>query len=423
MQMELKRVNKVNCLDAWTLPSVIPCCQPFFSRVRIINCDLLRKQCICSGTRLPKAAPRNILTCIIIISLKKQYYLKVLLLFQMGLKSLSIFISPLDLFWTVIKAHLPLRISIMIFYTLLYTKSHRLLGLATTSLIKSVELWIYSKACTINEGKDSIQYLSWFHSSQLCSDVMGEPREPEHLQSYLEEDLFGWKKTCPPLAFPMQWKRTCMDLKQKKAGVQYSEYILCVHSKQSICLWQQGVCSCCKERRSSLTVRFKPMHRKQIKGYINAQKYLKSAFVSSCLSVVSDFCDAGAFPAGMWTDETCKRLLKDPSQTRPAPQAVQEQRSSLLSQYAKSPQMASRFFTFNYKLLIFKENRRQSFSPGRSQHKLYVLSSSSVLIRLTFASHPFLSSPFNTQKIRFLPCSTHTFILIFITFPSPHFSY
>lgn len=133
------------------------------------------------------------------------------------------------------------------------------------------------------------------------------------------------------------WKKICLDEKKhahpshflcnesalawiwnkKKAGVQYSEYILCVHSKQSICLWQQGVCSCCKERRSSLTVRFKPMHRKQIKGYINAQKYLKSAFVSSCLSVVSDFCDAGDFQQGcgqMKHANACLRIPVKPAQ-------------------------------------------------------------------------------------------------------------
>lgn len=39
-----------------------------------------------------------------------------------GEKRLSIFISPLDLFWAVIKVHLPLRISIMISLTLVYMR-------------------------------------------------------------------------------------------------------------------------------------------------------------------------------------------------------------------------------------------------------------------------------------------------------------
>lgn len=81
-----------------------------------------------------------------------------------GTKRLSIFISSLDLFWAVIKVHLPLRISIMISLTLVYMAVHRLAGLTCTSLIKSAELWIYSKACMINEGKDLVQYCRLFHN-------------------------------------------------------------------------------------------------------------------------------------------------------------------------------------------------------------------------------------------------------------------
>lgn len=81
-----------------------------------------------------------------------------------GAKRLSIFISGLDLFWAVIKVHLPLRISIMMSLTLVYMEAHGLAGLTCTSLIKSAELWIYSKACMINEGKDLVQYCRLFHN-------------------------------------------------------------------------------------------------------------------------------------------------------------------------------------------------------------------------------------------------------------------
>lgn len=81
-----------------------------------------------------------------------------------GTKRLSIFIWSLDLFWGVIKVHPPLRISIMISLTLVYMAAHRLAGLTFTSLIKSAELWIYSKACMINEGKDLVQYCRLFRN-------------------------------------------------------------------------------------------------------------------------------------------------------------------------------------------------------------------------------------------------------------------
>lgn len=81
-----------------------------------------------------------------------------------GAKQLSIFISGLDLFWAVIKVHLPLRISIMMSLTRLYMEAHGLAKLTCTSLIKSVELWIYSKACMINEDKDLVQYCRLFHN-------------------------------------------------------------------------------------------------------------------------------------------------------------------------------------------------------------------------------------------------------------------
>lgn len=88
-----------------------------------------------------------------------------------GEKCLSIFISPLDLFWAVIKVHLPLRISIMISYTGIY-EAHRLPGSTSTSVIKSAELWIYSKACMINEGKDPVQYPRLFHNFTTSSSAL-----------------------------------------------------------------------------------------------------------------------------------------------------------------------------------------------------------------------------------------------------------
>lgn len=52
-----------------------------------------------------------------------------------GKKRLSIFISPLDLFWAVIKVHLPLRISIMISLTLVYMKHKDCLGIPARLLL------------------------------------------------------------------------------------------------------------------------------------------------------------------------------------------------------------------------------------------------------------------------------------------------
>lgn len=81
---------------------------------------------------------------------------------------MSILISPLDLFWAVIKAHLPLRISIMISYTDIY-EAHRLPGPTSISLIKSAALWIYSKACMINESEAPMQYHRLFHNFKTHS--------------------------------------------------------------------------------------------------------------------------------------------------------------------------------------------------------------------------------------------------------------
>lgn len=52
-----------------------------------------------------------------------------------GEKRLSIFISPLDLFWAVIKVHLPLRISIMISLTPVYMRHIDCLGLPAHLLL------------------------------------------------------------------------------------------------------------------------------------------------------------------------------------------------------------------------------------------------------------------------------------------------
>lgn len=91
---------------------------------------------------------------------------------------MSILISPLDLFWAVIKAHLPLRISIMISYTDIY-EAHRLPEPTSISLIKSAALWIYSKACMINESEDPMQYHRLFHNFKTHSFTLtGSNRRP-----------------------------------------------------------------------------------------------------------------------------------------------------------------------------------------------------------------------------------------------------
>lgn len=139
-------------------------------------------------TWLLGAVAHNSLTFTIRSSAKKQFYLRcsdawccfnsTLYLKSGGKKCMSILISPLDLFWAVIKAHLPLRISIMISYTDIY-EAHRLPGPTSISLIKSAALWIYSKACMINESEDPMQYRRLFHNFKTHSFTLtGSNRQP-----------------------------------------------------------------------------------------------------------------------------------------------------------------------------------------------------------------------------------------------------
>lgn len=128
----------------------------------------------------------NILTCIIRISLKRQYYVKCSDIGRcfysvldsesgMGSNGLSLFILPLDLFWTVMKVHLHLRISIMIWLRYTVYEAHGLAWAYQRSLIKFVKTWIYSKACMINEGEDLIPHLSRCHNFTSHSlALMGE---------------------------------------------------------------------------------------------------------------------------------------------------------------------------------------------------------------------------------------------------------
>lgn len=153
-------------------------------------------------TWLPRAVAHNFLTFIIIISTKKQFYFRcsdawccfnsTLYLKSGGKKRMSILILPLDLFWAVIKVHLPLRISIMISYTGVYV-AHRLPEPTSISLIKSAALWIYSKACMINESKDPMQYHRLFHNFKTHSfTLMGRNRQlrvSRHCPSCYQEHL------------------------------------------------------------------------------------------------------------------------------------------------------------------------------------------------------------------------------------------
>lgn len=143
----------------------------------------------------PKLVAHNILTSIIRISPKKQYHLKCshawcCLDFTPtwklgGRKRLSILILPFDLFWAVIKVCLPLRIY---HNDLAYNgicETHRLPWPTSMALIKSMELWIYSKACMIYEGKDQYNIPASFTTWQPnCSSLTrgnGQLRRARHL--------------------------------------------------------------------------------------------------------------------------------------------------------------------------------------------------------------------------------------------------